>query len=75
MVAPTQLNQWMAGETLPGARFSLNDAVSIRSGFASGQTGAVISLLALAPEPRYLVETSLGRDVEVTEREIEILES
>ena len=75
MVTPDQLNQWMAGEILPGASFVLNESVSIRSGVASGQTGAVISLLALAPEPRYLVETSLGRDVEVAEHEIEILDS
>ena len=52
VVTPDQLNQWMAGEGLPGVRFVLNDSISIRSGVASGQTGAVISLLALAPEPR-----------------------
>lgn len=75
MVPQDQLNQWMAGETVPGAKFALNDSVRILSGPAGGQTGAIISLLALAPESRYLVETSVEQDVEVVEHDIETLES
>jgi hypothetical protein len=75
MVTPAQLNEWMAGQRLPGTKFRLNDSVAIRSGVASGQTGAIISLLKLAPKPRYLVETSLGQEVEVAEDEMDTLES
>ena len=32
MVPQDQLNKWMAGETVPGAKFALNDSVRILSG-------------------------------------------
>jgi len=57
------LELWMAGTLPQGVGLRLNDAVKFRRGLAEGN-GTVISLLALEPEPRYLVELDSGRDIE-----------
>jgi hypothetical protein len=54
-----------SGSTSPGIYFRLNDAVEVVGGAHDGEGGSVISLLQLAPEPYYLVETSTGMDIEV----------
>ena len=58
---------WFSFERVPGASFKLNDDVLITSGTHRGEWGAAISLLALEPEPVYLVELSSGFDTEVAE--------
>ena len=64
-------DSWFSGEVVAGARFRLNDSVRVLTGQHAGQIGAVVSLLALEPEPRYTVETSSGRDVAVLEHELQ----
>jgi uncharacterized membrane protein len=39
----------------------------------AGVIGAVISLLAVEPDARYIIETSSGRDVEVLDHELQII--
>jgi hypothetical protein len=69
---PRRLNaetvaRWMAGELPEGVQFGLNAAVEIRFGVQRGARGAVISLVGLEPEPRYVVEMSSGVDAEVSQ--------
>jgi hypothetical protein len=64
-------DSWMAGESIPGVRFKLNDCVRIVAGRHAGAYGSVITLLNVAPEPRYLVELSSGVDIEVLQIELE----
>lgn len=62
---PALVERWMAGELPAGARFGLNAAVEIRFRPPHGAQGAVISLVGLEPEPRYLVELASGDEIEV----------
>jgi hypothetical protein len=55
---------WMAGSTPEGVEFRLNDSVEILAGPRRGMKGAIVSLVGLEPEPRYLVETVSGEDNE-----------
>jgi hypothetical protein len=57
MTAPTPGlgDRWLQGERLPGVDFAQHDRVTIAGGSRDGQTGAVILLLAVAPQPLYLV--------------------
>jgi hypothetical protein len=55
--------QWYAGVLPEGVRFGLNSSVELLSGPSAGMAAAVISLEDLDPEPRYLVESSDGKDL------------
>ena len=68
-------NKWMAGKPIPGVLFSLNDAVGLNSGKSAGQFGAVISLVELEPEPIYLVETSVGKDINVAQSDLSTVDA
>lgn len=63
-------DRWMAGDLPDGVEFGLNSSVAVRIGNHRGQTGAVISLQALEPEPKYLVELSLGKDICIYQRQL-----
>jgi hypothetical protein len=62
---------WFSFQPIPGAAYRLNDSVGVTSGEFKGESGAVVSLLALAPEPVYLVELSSGADIKISESELE----
>ena len=49
-------DRWLAGEPLPGVRFGAHDAVEVLIGRHEGERGAILLLVALEPEPAYLVE-------------------
>ena len=49
---------WYNGDRLQGVRFALNDSVTVLRGSCKGQTGSVISLETVEPEPAYDVELS-----------------
>jgi ribosomal protein L24 len=66
------VDSWLAGESVADVRFRLNDAVRVMSGRHAGMVGAVISLLAVEPVPRYIIETSSGQDTEVFDYELQI---
>jgi hypothetical protein len=65
---------WFSIQPLPGAAYKLNDGVGITSGEFKGERGAMVSPLALEPEPVYLVELSSGTDVKIWESELERLD-
>ena len=49
-------DRWLAGAPLPGVRFAAHDAVEVLIGRHEGERGAILLLVALDPEPAYLVE-------------------
>lgn len=53
-------DRWLAGERLAGVAFALNDAVEVTAGRARGERGTVVLLMAVAPDPLYLVELGGG---------------
>jgi hypothetical protein len=63
--------KWMEGERIAGVDLALNDTIRVRSGSHAGEFGAVISLLSLSPEPRYLIELASGRDVHLSQSVLE----
>ena len=52
----TLRNAWYGGAEIEGVGFELNESVVLIGGAHSGQVASVISIEALRPEPRYLVE-------------------
>jgi hypothetical protein len=62
-VENSALERWMAGGSLEGVGYALNDAVVVLEGEHAGQAGAVVALQSLAPEPLYLVELRSGEHV------------
>ena len=55
-VANEYRDSWLSGEQVPGVDLRLNDSVEITGGPKQGETGAVISLEHVDPEPTFLVE-------------------
>jgi hypothetical protein len=49
-------SQWITTEGIPGVNCRFSDIVRIIVGEYSGQTGEVISLISVEPEPIYVVE-------------------
>jgi hypothetical protein len=60
-------DRWLAGEQVPGVLFGHHDAVEIAGGPHDGSRGTVALLLALSPEPRYLVALGARGDVRVSQ--------
>ena len=56
---------WLHGGALAGVAYALNDEVVVLEGDAAGESGVVVSLQALAPEPLYGVELESGENVGV----------
>ena len=58
------LDRWLAGGSLDGVAYALNDAVILLEGDHAGQAGTVVALQSLAPEPLYVVQLGgSGEDV------------
>ena len=65
------LEQWMAGDQVPGVGFSLYEPVVITGGPLAETLGAVVALVSLSPGPLYTVEVGGGRgDVHVLENDL-----
>lgn len=58
-------DRWLAGEPLDGVRFALHDPVEIVGGPLDGLRGTIALLMALTPEPSYLVALRDRADVRV----------
>lgn len=59
-------DRWMEGEAVSGVEFGLNETVEIHEGQNDGDRGVIILLVAINPEPLYLVALSSGKgDVRV----------
>jgi hypothetical protein len=63
-----KVNLWKEGHSPTGVDFLLGDSVQITSPLSNGGVGEIASLLALEPEPRYLIELGLGAEIEVYQR-------
>jgi hypothetical protein len=53
-------DRWLRGERLPGVAFALHDRVVITGGSRDGQFGTIALLLAVVPQPLYLVSLDGG---------------
>ena len=65
MTAPGLGDRWLRGEPLDGVAFAQHDAVTIAGGSRDGDAGRVVLLLAVAPQPLYLVALDAGGDLRV----------
>ena len=54
-------DRWLAGESLEGVRFAAHDAVEVLIGRREGESGTILLLVALEPEPAYLVQVGTTR--------------
>jgi len=67
-------DRWLAGERVSGVAFAHHDAVRIAAGPRAGAMGSIALLLAVEPEPVYLVElASGGGDVRVRQSALQPL--
>jgi hypothetical protein len=62
------VSQWIAGDLPPGVRFERHHRVRVLAGRRQGKSGSVKNLVALEPEPRYVVELSSGEQIEAFQR-------
>ena len=62
------VDAWMVGSLPDAVEFRPNDAVAVVAGPRRGAKGVVIALVGLEPEPRYLVATGSGEDIEESQR-------
>jgi hypothetical protein len=62
------LERWMAGDLPPGVKFGPREVVEDLDERQRGQRGTVVALLALEPQPRYLVEQADGGRFEAWQR-------
>jgi hypothetical protein len=68
-------DRWLAGEAIPGVSFALHDAVEITDGEDAGARGAIMLLMMVRPEPKYLVRLRDGSgDVRVLQSKMRRLE-
>ena len=64
-------DRWLAGETIAGVTFAHHQAVTLAGGANDGEAGIVVLLMAVTPEPRYLVRLASGaRDVRVRQSDL-----
>ena len=60
-------DRWLAGEQVPGVQFGHHDAVEVAGGAHDGARGVIALLIALSPEPRYLVTLGATGDVRLAQ--------
>jgi hypothetical protein len=64
-------DRWLAGEAIEGVLFAQHQSVSITEGPYSGESGSILLLMGVRPQPTYLVELGSGRG-EVRVRQAEL---
>ncbi|MGZ3737547.1 MAG: hypothetical protein ACXVC0_21455 [Bdellovibrionota bacterium] len=69
-IPPEIENQFFLGLPSEKTTFGINAPVSILRGLHRGKAGTVISILAIEPQTKYLVELSSGADVEMAESDL-----
>jgi hypothetical protein len=61
-------DRWLAGDLVDGVSFAHHQSVSVNAGVHRGELGIVLLLVALTPEPRFLVRLVSGAgDVRVSQ--------
>ncbi len=63
-------DRWLAGDAVPGVSFALHDAVRVTGGEHDGARGTIALLIALSPEPSYLVAVAGRGDLRVRQRQL-----
>jgi hypothetical protein len=58
-------DRWLEGEAVEGVRFGHKQPVEIVGGSRDGQRGRILLLIALEPEPTYLVMLEIGAELRV----------
>lgn len=61
--------------SIPGVMFEHNDYVHIVGGPNSGKSGSLVTVVALEPEPKFILELESGFDVEVMQSHIKHADS
>ena len=69
--APGLGDRWLAGETLPGVRFGLHDAVRVIDGAQAGRRARVALLARVAPVVEYVIVVEGGGELRVREAALE----
>ena len=72
MTTPGIGDRWLAGERVDGVTFALHARVEIAGGSRDGQAGTVALLLAVRPEPRYLVALDDGTELRVRQSSLRL---
>ncbi|MDD5756927.1 MAG: hypothetical protein PHR23_06570 [bacterium] len=58
--------RWITPDGIPGVLFRFGNSVRVIAGECAGQTGRVVALLSLEPEPLYVIEfMQTGKSVNV----------
>ena len=47
--------RWLMGDAIPGVTYAVNTSVRITKGDCAGQTGTLLALMEVEPEPLYWV--------------------
>ncbi|MCY7379009.1 MAG: hypothetical protein LH467_06680 [Gemmatimonadaceae bacterium] len=58
-------DRWLADELVAGVTFAHHQPVLIADGIHRGQRGIIVLLVALTPEPRYLVRLADAREIQL----------
>ena len=64
---PQQLQDFLAGQPLPGLAFAHDDLVTIGAGEQAGNVGSILAVVALGDDPVYRVEIDSGFEVDVAQ--------
>jgi ribosomal protein S4E len=60
-------------EAIAGITFQHNDYVRVIDGAHAGKNGSLVSLIATASEPRFLVELEQGTDAEIAQSQLRFI--
>ncbi|MDO8311404.1 MAG: hypothetical protein Q7T25_05640 [Sideroxyarcus sp.] len=71
MSAPSLAQAFLDRAEISGVVYHHNDYVHVVAGPHSGSYGSLVTVLALLPEPRFVLELESGFDVEVLQSEIQ----
>ena len=66
------IQAFLAGQSIQGLTYAHNDYVRIVEGPHAGTSGSLVSLLALDPEPTFIIELESGTDAEVLQSEVRL---
>lgn len=61
-------------EPISGVRYFHNDYVRVIGGPNAGESGSLVAVLELSPEPKFVLESEKHGDIEVLQSEIERVE-
>ena len=71
MKIPKEIEEkFYEGLTSDKTKFGINASVSILNGPHQGEGGSVISIIAVKPQTKYLVELANGSEIQINETEL-----